>query len=179
LQIKEHPDYHRDIDTKVFPILQELFGRSNIALKDWMEWNEGEFRFENYERLSEFLSWLYPKFNDHGEFDPDLPGNWEKRRISTALDLRLLSDLVTNYPEEFMAFRNGTPLSTAHGRAMAKQEEQQEAVENYLRRIENFRSELEQLPIMKVLSEDKGPFLVEGLNKLIPLIENIKNVLKK
>jgi hypothetical protein len=180
LQAKEHPDYHRDIDTRVFPILQELFGRSNISLKDWMEWDDKEEMFTNSERFSEFLSWLYPKLNDNGDFDPDLPGDWERRRISTALDLRLLSQLVSSHPEEFSAFRNGAAnLSTAYGRAVSKQEELQEGADDYLRKIGNFRVELEQLPIMKVLSEDKTASLLESLDKLLPLIQNIKNVLTK
>jgi hypothetical protein len=177
-QAQNHPDFHRDISPAAYPIFQELFGRSDIALKQWMCWNEGKNEFDNEEHFGEFLSWLYPKSNANGEFDPDLPGDWEKRRIPRALDLRLVSELIAKYPDEFLDFRNGTSLAIAHGRASAKEQDQAKDTDDYVRKAENFRNELQQLPIMKIMFEGKQSLLRDKLQELIPLIQHIQRVLK-
>ncbi len=177
-QIKDHPDYHKDTDVRIFPYLQELFGRSNISLRDWLDWNEKEKKFKNPDRFDEFLSWLYPKLNDQGELDPDLPGNWEKRRIPRTLDLRNISDLISKYPNEFRSFRNGTQLNLATGRAIAKEEELSEKADDYARWLERILWELERFPIVQIINEGKQALINERINNIKKLAEKFEPLLK-
>lgn len=176
-QISEHPDYHRDLDTRVFPTLQELFGRSNVSLKDWLGWNDAENRFENEDRFDEFLSWLYPKVNDQGEFDPDIAGDWDNRRIPRALDLRGLSDLLAKHPDEFQKFRLGGSLDRAVGRAAAKEEEEAETADYYLNRLDEIIDEVEKLPYLLILEEGKQDDVSEKVQRLLSKLERAQKLL--
>ncbi|MCP4345203.1 MAG: ParB N-terminal domain-containing protein [Desulfobacterales bacterium] len=177
-QIKDHPDYHRDADAKIFPYFQELFGRSNISLRDWLDWDEKKRKFQNADRFDEFMSWFYPKLNDQGEFDPDLPGNWEKRRIPRTLDLRNISELLSKYPDEFRSFRNGTQLNLAIGRAVAKEEELSENSEDYARWLEKILRELERFPILRIINEDKQSLIYEKIINIKKMAEKFEPLLK-
>jgi hypothetical protein len=179
LQAKEDTDYQRDIDRESFPMFQELFGRSVIALKDWIEWNDTESKFVNEERFGEFLSWLYPKLNEQNEFDPDLPGDWSKRRINKALDLRLVSDLVSKHPEEFQAFRQGASLGIVVGRAAAKEEERAGTVEDIIKSLGDFQDKLAKLPIVQILSENKQEQVLSNIKAIKVLLTKIERLLKK
>ena len=58
IQIVNIDDFKNDIDYRCFPYLQELFGRSDIALKNWLNWDDNDKEFANEENLAESLSWL-------------------------------------------------------------------------------------------------------------------------
>ncbi|MCP4104296.1 MAG: hypothetical protein GY749_01990 [Desulfobacteraceae bacterium] len=177
-QIKDHPDYHRDADAKIFPYFQEFFGRSNVSLRDWLDWDEKQRKFQNADRFDEFMSWFYPKLNDQGEFDPDIPGNWEKRRIPRTLDLRNISELISKYPDEFRSFRNGAQLNLAIGRAVAKQEELSENSEDYARWLEKILRELERFPILRIINEDKQSLIYEKIINIKKMAEKFEPLLK-
>lgn len=176
-QAKDHPDFQRDIDPEIFPVFQELFGRSNLALKGWLDWNENEWKFNNEENFVEFLSWFYPKNNSQGEFDPDLPGVWDNRRIPRTLDLRLVSELISDFPEEFQSFRNGTQLGVAHGRAVSKKEEASETSIDYGNQIERFSDILQRLPILQIISEEKQELILEKIKKLSKIAKDVTKLL--
>jgi hypothetical protein len=177
----EHPDYHNDVDTRSFPFFQELFGRSNVALRDeWLIWDESSKNFADQDNFAEFLSWLYPKFDDQGEYDPDLPGDWEKRWIRRAIDLRDVNRLYSRHPSEFRAFRQpDVSLSTAQGRAAAKEEERERSVEDYLEEIDNLILDLEDLPLIKIINEEKADLVLEKVAKLSDILATLQNVLKR
>lgn len=173
-QAEAHPDFHSDVDTRIFPYLQELFGRSNIPLREWLEWNDDNNQFDSTERWSEFLAWLYPKLTDQGEFDPDVPGEWEERWIPRAIDLRGVSELITDFPNEFLKFRNGTiPLNLALARAEAKREELSETAEDYAEQISDFCAELARLPVAQVRIEGEVDLIVGELRKLTDVLNEV------
>lgn len=180
LEAKNHRDFHNDVNTKSFPYFQELFGRSNVALKeDWLEWDDEDKDFKNEENFAEFLSWLYPKFDDQGEYDPDLPGDWEKRWIPRAIDLRDVTKLFSNYPEEFRSFRlPDVSLSTAMGRATAKEEQRRMTVSDYVNYFIDFQENVERLPFVSVINENRQEEIIRRINELISVLETSKNMLE-
>jgi hypothetical protein len=175
----EHQDYHNDVDTRSFPFFQELFGRSNVSLRDdWLKWNDEKKKFDDQSNFSEFLSWLYPKFDEQGGYDPDLPGDWDKRWIRRAIDLRDVNNLYSEHPKEFQAFRQPeVSLSTAQGRAAAKEEEREKSVQDYLDKMDNLMLDLEDLPLIKVIKEDKSDLVLDRVTKLSETLETIQGVL--
>jgi uncharacterized protein (UPF0297 family) len=115
-QAKEETDYGQEIDEQVYPYFQELFGRSSIAMKEWLAWNDKDKIFENQSNLNEFLSWFYPR-EDANEGHPDeefKKGDWDKRRISRRDDIRQLSDLIVNNGKAFQRFRQGDSVESAY-----------------------------------------------------------------
>jgi hypothetical protein len=181
LRATEHPDYQNDVDTRSFPFFQELFGRSNVALRDdWLKWDDGDKDFEEQDHFAEFMSWLYPKYDDQGDYDPDLPGDWNKRWIRRAIDLRDVNRLYSEHRSEFQAFRQpDVSLSTAQGRAAAKKEEREKSIDDYLAGINNLILDLEDLPLIKVIQEDKSDEVLEKVADLAKILDTIRGVLDK
>ena len=57
IQAAEESDYTQEIDERAYPYLQEIFSRSNPVFKDWLQWNDTEYKFEDNLKFNEFLSW--------------------------------------------------------------------------------------------------------------------------
>lgn len=146
----DHPDFNEDVDERLFPYLQELFGRSNIPLREWLGWDDASHTFADEQAFHELLEWFYVKVDDNGEFDPDAPAEWDSRRVPRAIDLREISELASDFPDEFVAFRRGTPLSTAVARARARQEQEAETSEEVLSELEEMRDFLSRLPVIQL-----------------------------
>lgn len=47
IQAAEESDYTQEIDERAYPYLQEIFSRSNPVFKDWLQWNDTEYKFED------------------------------------------------------------------------------------------------------------------------------------
>ena len=47
LQAQEESDYISEVDERSFPFFQEVFGRSSTEIREWMKWNDKDFKFEN------------------------------------------------------------------------------------------------------------------------------------
>lgn len=60
-QAKEQSDYIAEVDERSFPFFQELFGRSSIDVRDWLNWDDEGLQFRNAINFNEFISWLYPR----------------------------------------------------------------------------------------------------------------------
>lgn len=121
-QAKNDTDYIDEIDEKSYPMFQELFSRSCGPLREWMDWNDDEKRFDDRLKLDEFVGWLYPKNQDGIDDDPSVVarGDWERRVLRKQDDLRTLASLIKSHPEEFESFRSDRSLDSAHTRAMMK-----------------------------------------------------------
>lgn len=122
-QGRDSSDHINEVDERSYPYFQELFGRSSAALREWLEWNDELYKFENKLNLDEFISWLYPRF-DHDESNGTKKGDFERRRIARRDDLRQLSELFVRHPEFFDQFRNGVTLEACYALALTKQHEQ-------------------------------------------------------
>ena len=47
MQAAEESDYTQEIDERAYPYLQEVFSRSNPVFKDWLKWNDTEYKFDD------------------------------------------------------------------------------------------------------------------------------------
>ena len=157
-QAKDESEFSREINESAYTYFQELFGRSNLPLRQWMEWDDDEYRFKGSSAFDEFLGWLYPKPSEEeldDNVDPDdVRGDWDNRRILTNRGLREVSYLIKNGGTEFEAFRNGEDLTRAYATArLAEAEEAKEAsrkpAEDLLRSINDLTRELDDIPTLR------------------------------
>ena len=157
-QAKDESEYSREISESAYTYFQELFGRSNLPLREWMEWDDDEYRFKGSSAFDEFLGWLYPKPNENeldDDVDPDdIRGDWDNRRILTNRGLREVSYLIKNGNTEFETFRNGEDLTKAYATArLAEAREAEEAArqpaEDLLRSISDLARELDDIPTLR------------------------------
>lgn len=127
-QAKETSDYTREVDERAYPYLQELFSRSNSAIREWMKWNEKNWKFEDELNFNEFLSWLYPR--DFDEVDESIDpttiiGDWKRRKIARSDNIRTISYLFSKSPKEFELFRSEGDLERAYTIALQKEYEEE------------------------------------------------------
>lgn len=138
MQASEETDYTSEIDEKIYPYFQELFGRSSIKMREWLGWNEDEYAFKRIDLLNEFISWFYPRDLDN-EGDPNEAssvGDWEKRKIGKRDDIRQLSYLIETSPKNFKLFRDRGDVEEAYAQAVI------EDAEKNKRKFENAESDL-------------------------------------
>lgn len=164
-QAAEESDYTQEIDERAYPYLQEIFSRSNPVFKDWLMWNDTEYRFEDSLKFNEFLSWLYPRDEENVLDGTEIKGNWENRRIKRSNDLRIISYLLRESINEFEMFRADGDLEKAQNAANMKKylESQDPAVET-LDKIKNCTKALEDIPFKLVVKQKEQ--LVELLTGL-------------
>ncbi|MGG1519013.1 hypothetical protein ABE504_26620 [Paenibacillus oryzisoli] len=172
-QICEKSDFTTEINERIYPYCQELFNRSSISVRDWLQWDEIEKQYQNELHLNEFLSWLFPREEE------DSKGEWEKRRLRKADDIRTLSYLITNSPTEFQQFRSGMDLEEAYSVALQKkyEEKARENIDPSLHVFEQIRhcsKALENIPWKIVRDEESKQLLFAELEKLEKLILEIK-----
>ncbi|HVW97546.1 MAG TPA: hypothetical protein VHA56_16350 [Mucilaginibacter sp.] len=122
-QAKETSDYVREVDEKAYTYMQELFSRSNAPIREWMDWDEINKKFNDELHFNEFLSWLYPRNTE--EFDESidistLKGDWKNRKLYKRDDIRTLSYLVSKAPKEFEQFRIDGNLEKSYTIAIQK-----------------------------------------------------------
>ena len=113
MQAANESDYMREIDERAYPYLQEIFSRSNIIFKEWLKWNDVEYRFEDTLRFNEFLSWLYPRDYDGVLDGVDVLGDWNERLIKRSDDIRIVSYLIKESIVDFDSFRDDGDLKKA------------------------------------------------------------------
>ena len=164
-QAAEESDYTQEIDERAYPYLQEIFSRSNPVFKDWLMWNDTEYRFEDSLKFNEFLSWLYPRDEENVLDGTEVKGNWENRRIKRSNDLRIISYLLRESINEFEMFRADGDLERAQNAANMKKylESQDPAIET-LDKIKNCTKALEDIPFKLVVKQKEQ--LVELLTGL-------------
>ena len=147
IQATEESDYTQEIDERAYPYLQEIFSRSNPVFKDWLKWNDSEYKFEDNLKFNEFLSWLYPRDEENVLDGIEVKGNWENRKIKRSSDLRIVSFLLREAPNEFEMFRSDGDLEKAQNAANMKKylESQDPAIET-VEKIKSCTKALEDIP---------------------------------
>lgn len=176
----EKSDYTREVDEKVFPYFQEIFNRTNVSLREWLEWAENSLEFKNVLNFNELLSWLYPRNYDLTDesLDPsNIKGEWSERKIVRSSDLRTVSFLIRHSSPEFELFRTEGDLEKAYSKALQKKYEEE------ARKLSNPSDEvfisleqsiklLENMPF-KMLKDEKTK------NRLFNMLENLDKCIKE
>lgn len=168
-QAAEESDYTQEIDERAYPYLQEIFSRSNPLFKDWLKWNDTEYRFEDSLKFNEFLSWLYPRDEENVLDGTEVQGNWENRKIKRSNDLRIVSSLLRESINEFEMFRADGDLEKAQNAAnMRKYLDAQDPAVETLDKIKNCTKALEDIPF-KLVMKQKGQLfeLLTGLEEKV------------
>ena len=161
-QAKDGTDFGRVMDERAYPFFQELFGRSNPPLREWLGWNEVDFRCDNELNFIEFLSWLYPPPQDveneiefNGDDEENVPGDWNERIIGNVQLLRKISSLIRNNTENFNQFRESKDLDSAV--AGAKEQElayERQPADQLLRSLDDVIKRLEDIPTRRFRGDD-------------------------
>jgi hypothetical protein len=158
-QAKNETSYAAEVDERVYPYLQELFGRSSIKMREWLEWDDSQKRFKNVDKLNEFIGWFYPRSESEDPSDSGdsaqaeiTKGDWDKRYIGKRDDIRQLAYLVENSQKNFELFRSKHDLEDAYGKATVeayeeKIHEAKEASEKVLGAIRICTQALENIPL--------------------------------
>ncbi len=178
-QARENSDYINEVDERAYPFFQELFGRTSVPVREWLEWNESEYKFKNLLNFNEFIGWLYPKAADN-ESGSAAKGDWDKRRLSRRDDIRTLSYLMTEAPDYFSQFRNGSDLSHSYSAALAKKLEDDakknmDVVSQVFEAIDLCSRTLKNIPLRLVKDHAHRNRLFAQLSDLESVITEIKN----
>ena len=119
-QASQESDFTHELDMNIYPYFQEIFGRSSVGVREWLEWDETTMEFKNKLNLNEFIGWLYPKDEDN----TDAFGQWDKRHLDGRDDLRTISYLIKQAPKQFDEFRRELKLENAYAKALAAKHEE-------------------------------------------------------
>lgn len=175
MQAIEESDYTEEIDEKSYPFFQELFGRSSIPIREWLDWDHEDYQFVNFLRFNEFVGWLYPKPEDQ-----ELEGSrgiWEDRRLSVRDDLRRLSYILRNNRDAFEEFRRGeVEIESAYSKVLSRQYEQSiDRQDEVFNALEVCKKALEELPFKMLTNDDTKGKLLELLNQIRNAIAAIED----
>jgi hypothetical protein len=183
-QAKDETEFGRYIDENIYPFFQELFGRSSIALKEWLKWSEDDKRFNDAANLNEFVSWFYPVARDHDEEDfnqeptkKDVGEAWSRRRVSKRDDLRSIAYLIHKSPKNWMDFRSGTDIEKSYNRAVLDEleqdrEDERNTVEKFFHALQEADKQLQNTPL-SILSD------AEHVEKLKTIIFSIQTTQRR
>ncbi len=189
-QAKDETEYGRFIDERVYPYFQEIFGRSSIALKEWLVWEEQQSKFLSQPNLNEFVGWFFPvekaENGDEEEVDrepttAEAAAAWDRRWISKRDDLRKASYLITKAPKEWLEFRQGLELETAYSRAVLNELEHkfasdQDAAEKLFKYVDETSKLIEETPFSVLGKQEIRAKLFSKLDKIAEIYARLKNL---
>jgi len=126
-QAHDESDFINEVDERSYPYFQELFSRSSSAVREWMEWDESNYRFKNVLNFNEFVSWLYPKltFGEDDESDLEVIGDWEKRPLRNRDDIRQIAFFIREDKKAFEKFRSEKDIEKAYAESMTRKYEKE------------------------------------------------------
>lgn len=171
-QALEESDYSYEVNELAYPYFQEIFSRSNTVLREWLKWDDSNYRFDDGLHFNEFLSWLYPR--DEEDIDGiEVRGDWSQKILSKRDDIRIISHLIREFPVEFEMFRNDRDLDKAYSIANTKKLlSQSDPSEDAFNNINACIKSLENLPFKIIKAENER--LNDLITKLERAIEEIK-----
>jgi hypothetical protein len=171
------------VDERSYPYFQELFSRSSVKVREWMEWSEVDREFKNELNFNEFVSWFYPR----AEAEPDQAnrealGDWNNRVLRRQDDIRQLAFMISEAPESFEQFRREHDLERAYAAAIAKKQEESakvsyDPVNVVLSAIKECTRALENIPFKMVRDPGQKSRLEENLKPLEEAIKAIRESL--
>lgn len=179
-QAKKNTDYVGQVDERVYPYLQELFGRSSIALKEWLGWDDDQEKFLHEDRLNEFIGWFYNKGGDTPEGENGAP-EWENRVIGKRDDLRQLSFLIREFPTTyFLTFRHEKDVEDAYSQAIIEKRRKEEDgkskdfEKDLFDSIETCTELISGTPISVMKNAEKKEMLDQAISRLQAAIELVQ-----
>jgi len=176
-QAREESDYIREVDERAYPYFQELFSRSSAPVREWMGWEEEEYKFKNRLNFNEFVGWLYPRPAD--EAGPEARGSFESRKLSRRDDIRLVSFLLKESDKHFQQFRSGQELEPMYAMAQAelyqqKLEEETDRVGTVFNAIAACTKALDEIPHKIIKDNQLKQELDQRIAKLEAAIASLK-----
>lgn len=172
IQAAEESDYTQEIDERAYPYLQEIFSRSNPVFKDWLQWNDTEYKFKDNLKFNEFLSWLYPRNEENVLDGVEVRGNWDNRLIKRSNDIRIISFLLRESISDFEMFRADGDLEKAQNSANTRKYlESQDPSTETLEKIKSCTKALDDIPFKLVRSRKEE--LSDLLEKLSDKVREI------
>lgn len=169
MQAAEESDYTQEIDERAYPYLQEIFSRSNPVFKEWLQWDDTHYKFNDNLKFNEFLSWLYPR-NEENKLDGvevEVKGNWDNRLIKRSNDIRIVSFLLRESRSDFEMFRADGDLEKAQNSANTRKYlESQDPSTETIEKIKSCTKALDDIPFKLVVSRK------EELSDLLEKLED-------
>ena len=173
-QAREESDVLTQVDERSYPYFQELFSRSSAGVREWLAWNDKEYRFTDLLNFNEFVSWLYPR-PDAGEDEEEslFQGDWSRRYLARRDDIRSVAYLMREDPELFQQFRTTGQLEQAYSQALTRKYEKEarekaDPVDDVFESIKACTKALDNLPLRVV----KDAALKIRLDTLISELES-------
>ncbi len=179
-QARQSSDYINEVDERSYPYFQELFGRSSTPVREWLGWDEAEYKFANKLNLDEFISWLYPRGRDDEENGTIKKGNFEKRRIARRDDLRQIASLLVNDKELFEQFRGGLDLESCYSLALTKKFEEEaklraDPILDLFAAVEHCVKVISNVPYRAMKDDQTREKILGSISSLEAAIEDIKS----
>lgn len=176
-QAQESSDYVTEITEKAYPYFQEVFSRSNSAVREWLGWNESDKNFTEAINFNEFVSWLYPKYDDDGDSGK---GNFDRRWLARRDDLRDVSILIREAPELFAQFRADGQIEHAKSQLILREMEREakekaDPVKDVFDFIRACTRALDNLPLRIIKDKNLNSELSGLLSELEKKIEFVRD----
>jgi len=170
-QANTESDFIQELDMKIYPYFQEVFGKSSIGVREWLEWDETDSEFKNKLNLNEFIGWLYPK----EEENTDAFGDWDKRHLDGRDDLRTISYLIKQAPKQFDEFRRELDLEKSYAKALSLKQEEviTDSTERTFNSLKQCYNALENVPAKALRNDDTKTKLIELCKDVISVIEEL------
>ena len=170
-QANTESDFIQELDMRIYPYFQEVFGKSSIGVREWLEWNETDSEFKNRLNLNEFIGWLYPKEDE----STDAFGQWDKRYLSGRDDLRTISYLIKQAPKQFDEFRRELDLEKAYAKALAVKQEEviTDSTERTFNALKQCINALDNVPAKALRNSETKTKLVDLCKNLLSIIADL------
>lgn len=180
-QAKEESDFQKEIEERSYPYFQEVFSRSNAPIREWLEWNDSDGKFENDLNFNEMLNWFYPREEDESDesiMSNEVFGEWKHRKIKRSDDLRTISFLIRNAKQEFENFRNTLDLEQAYTSALQKKYEEEakrnsNPIVQVYETLEECTKSLENVPYRMLKDQTEKAKLKDALQKLNEIVDEL------
>ena len=179
-QAKSDTEFGHVIDDRIYPYFQEIFGRSSIPVREWLEWDDTNYQFKNIANLNEFVSWFYPKSSDDGSDAADSVDQnaWDRRIIGKRDDIRQMGFLINEAQKEWTDFRQNGDFESAYSRAQVeKYEEKNRDVDfagNLFSSIEKCAKLIENTPLTVLKNAELKARLDELVGRLKAAIDMLE-----
>lgn len=179
-QAREESDFIQEIDDKCYTYLQELFSRSSTTIREWLGWDDVNYKFQDEIKYNEFIGWLYPKDEDTSDGEGAyVPGDWEKRWIPRAIDIREINYLLKNHKDLFERFRTKGELDDLYAEALQRERDVEkkknmDLVQEVFQTIRDCTRALENVPLKATKDDTLSIELISLLGDLQKKIDFIK-----